>query len=169
MEQKSIKTNGHDSLEDKSPTLEALEKAFDRRVDYALGQAVRFLDKLSSYARLAGYDADLAVNGKNVVTRTNSAVSACEHLQKLEQETKHWFEVLQTMKKGKDVHIRENCKHNKLEIVAGSEYEFGQYIINESSHKFCKENTEGKDYIEKVTNGDPDPQLDFDEGNDVRN
>ena len=151
MEQKSIKTNGHDSLEDKSPTLEALKDGFDRRVDDALGQAVRFLDKLSSYARLAGYDANLAVNGKNVVTRTNSAVSAHEHLQKLEQETEHWFEVLQTMKQGKDVHIQENCKHNKLEIVAGSEYEFGQYLINQSDEKFCKENTEGKDYIEKVT------------------
>ena len=120
MEQKSIKTNGHDSLEDKSPTLEALKDGFDRRVDDALGQAVRFLDKLSSYARLAGYDANLAVNGKNVVTRTNSAVSVNKHLQKLEQETKHWFEVLQTMKQGKDVHIEQHCKGSKLEIVAGS-------------------------------------------------
>ena len=96
MERKSIKTNGHDSLEDKSPTIEALKDGFDRRVDDALGQAVRFLDKLSSYARLAAYDANLAVNGKNVVKRTNSAVSANKHLQKLEQETADWFEVLQT-------------------------------------------------------------------------
>ena len=125
------------------------------RYEGMLEQAVKFLDKLSGYARLAGYDANLAVNGKNVVKRTNSAISANKHLQKLEKETAHWFEVLQTMKQGKDVHIEQNCKGSKLEIVAGTEYEFGQYIIDQSDGKFCKENTSGKAYIEKVTKDEP--------------
>ena len=124
--------------------------AYENRYEGMLEQAVRFLDKLCCYARLAGNDVEQAINGKNVVVRTNSAVSANGHLQELEKETAHWFEVLQTMKAGKDVHIEQNCKGSKLEIVAGPEYEIGQYIINQSSHKFCKENTEGKDYIQKV-------------------
>ena len=124
------------------------------RYESALDQAVKFLDKLSSYARLAGNEVEQVINGKNVVVRTNSAVSANEHLQKLENETAHWVEVLQTMKQGKDVHIEQNCKGSKLEIVAGSEYEFGQYLIDQSDSKFCKDNVSGKEYIEAATGED---------------
>ena len=56
------------------------------------------------------------------------------------------------MKEVKDIHIVENCKSEKLDIVAGTEYEFGQYLVNQSSDKFCKENTEGKAYIERAQN-----------------
>ena len=69
------------------------------------------------------------------------------------------------MKKGKDVHIKENCKHEKLEIVGNCDYtEFGQYLINKSDAKWCEQNPDlsyagkrgnlsGKAYIEKVTRG----------------
>ena len=135
--------------------------AHEGRYEGMLQQAVNFLDKLSWYARQALNDVEQAVNGKNVVVRTNSAVSANEHLQNLEKETEHWFAVLQTMKDGKDVHIQENCKGSKLEIVAGAEYEFGQYIIDQSDGKYCEQNPDlssgyprgnisGKAYMEKV-------------------
>jgi hypothetical protein len=82
-------------------------------------------------------------------------------LTKLCKETKDWHAVIETMEQGKDVHIQENCKGSKLEIVGGAEYEFGQYIIDQSDGKFCEQNPDlssgyprgnisGKKYMEKV-------------------
>ncbi len=116
-----------------------------------LEQAVRFLDRLSSLVILAETNLRTkAINGRNVVVRANGLQEVSVDMQKLVKETKDWHAVIETMKQGKDVHIQQNCKHNKLEIVAGSAHEFGQYIINQSSPKFCEKNTEGKDYMEKV-------------------
>jgi|TARA_B100000315_G_C14497015_1_gene550517 hypothetical protein len=121
------------------------------RYEGMLEQAVRFLDRLSNLVILAETNLRTkAINGRNVVVRANGLQEVSVDMQKLVKETKDWHAVIETMKQGKDVHIKENCKHNKLEIVAGSAHEFGQYIINQSSPKFCEKNTEGKDYMEKV-------------------
>jgi len=121
------------------------------RYEGMLEQAVRFLDRLSNLVILAETNLRTkAINGRNVVVRANGLQEVSVDMQKLVKETKDWHAVIETMKQGKDVHIQENCKHNKLEIVAGSAHEFGQYIINQSSPKFCEKNTEGKDYMEKV-------------------
>jgi|TARA_B100001079_G_C16388373_1_gene505569 uncharacterized protein (DUF2344 family) len=121
------------------------------RYEGMLEQAVRFLDRLSNLVILAETNLRTkAINGRNVVVRANGLQEVSVDMQKLVKETKDWHVVIETMKQGKDVHIKENCKHNKLEIVAGSAHEFGQYIINQSSPKFCEKNTEGKDYMEKV-------------------
>tara|TARA_Y100000294_G_scaffold44550_1_gene41067 strand:+ start:50 stop:466 length:417 start_codon:yes stop_codon:yes gene_type:complete len=121
------------------------------RYEGMLEQAVRFLDRLNNLVILAETNLRTkAINGRNVVVRANGLQEVSVDMQKLVKETKDWHVVIETMKQGKDVHIKENCKHNKLEIVAGSAHEFGQYIINQSSPKFCEKNTEGKDYMEKV-------------------
>ena len=121
------------------------------RYEGMLEQAVRFLDRLSNLVILAETNLRTkAINGRNVVVRANGLQEVSVDMQKLVKETKDWHVVIETMKQGKDVHIQENCKHNKLEIVAGSAHEFGQYIINQSSPKFCEKNTEGKAYMEKV-------------------
>jgi len=121
------------------------------RYEGMLEQAVRFLDRLSNLVILAETNLRTkAINGRNVVVRANGLQEVSVDMQKLVKETKDWHAVIETMKQGKDVHIQQNCKHNKLEIVAGSAHEFGQYIINQSSPKFCEKNTEGKDYMEKV-------------------
>ena len=121
------------------------------RYEGMLEQAVRFLDRLSNLVILAETNLRTkAINGRNVVVRANGLQEVSVDMQKLVKETKDWHVVIETMKQGKDVHIKENCKHNKLEIVAGSAHEFGQYIINQSSPKFSEKNTEGKDYMEKV-------------------
>jgi len=123
----------------------------ENRYEGMLEQAVRFLDRLSNLVILAETNLRTkAINGRNVVVRANGLQEVSVDMQKLVKETKDWHVVIETMKQGKDVHIKENCKHNKLEIVAGSAHEFGQYIINQSSPKFCEKNTEGKDYMEKV-------------------
>ena len=113
--------------------------------------AVRFVDRLSRLVRDAEYCLNQAISGKNIVTRTNAVTKASAFIHRCTKETADWHSVIETMKQGKDVHLQENCKHEKLEIVGGSEHEFGQYLIDQSDRKFCEKNTEGKAYIEKVT------------------
>ena len=163
---------GDNSTQDAMPiadTSTGLIAQHEGRYDDMLQQAVRFLGKLCKLVRIANDQTHQSINGKNNVVRGICLRDVSATLAKLCKETKDWHAVIETMEHGKDVHIQENCKHNKLEIVAGSEYEFGQYIINQSSPKWCEKNTEGKDYIEKVTEADTDPQLDFDEGDDDSN
>ena len=124
--------------------------------------AVRFVSKLSALVRSAKDKMHYAINGKNTVERGISLRDVSEIVLKLVKETKDWHAVIENMKKGKDVHIEENCKHEKLEIVGGSEHEFGQYLIDQNDQKFCEQNPDlsyagkrgnlsGKAYIEKVT------------------
>ena len=130
------------------------------RYEGMLEQAVRFLDRLSNLVILAETNLRTkAINGRNVVVRARGLQEVSVDMQKLVKETKDWHAVIETMKQGKDVHIQQNCKHNKLEIVAGSAHEFGQYLINKSDGKFCEGypvsegvngNRAGKDYMEKV-------------------
>ena len=142
---------GHNSniLKDKSPTAEAIIV----RYEFMLDQAVRFLDRLSNIVISA--DTTLttkAINGKNNVVRHNGVRAASVDLQKLVKETKHWHTVIETMKQGKDVHSQHNggCKSSKLEIVGGEAYDFGQYLVN----KTLANNSDGKNYIKKVTSHD---------------
>jgi len=142
------------------------------RYESALDQAVRYLAKLSKLVRIAIKEADKAVSGKNVVVRTNSAAVTQKTLKELTTETEHWNHVIETMKSGKDVHVQENCKGSKLEIVAGSEYEFGQYLIDQSNGKFCEQypidvrgNRAGHKYINKVTDETTEPY----NANELRN
>ena len=145
MEDNSKKING---VGDNSASF---SEGLKERYEFMLDQGVRFLDRLSNLVISAETNLRTkAINGRNVVVRANGLQEVSVDMQKLVKETKDWHVVIETMKQGKDVHIKENCKHNKLEIVAGSAHEFGQYIINQSSPKFCEKNTEGKDYMEKV-------------------
>ena len=120
------------------------------RYEFMLDQAVRFVAKLSDLVISA--DTTLttkAINGKNNVVRYNGVRATSVDLQKLVKETKHWHTVIETMKQGKDVHSQHNggCKSSKLEIVGGEAYDFGQYLVD----KTLANNSDGKDYIEKVT------------------
>ena len=137
---------GHNSgaLQDKSPTVEALEAL------YIVQSAVRFIDKLSQYISKVRYHVKKGIEGKNSVERSINVRDADLAIHKLTNMTTDWQVVIDNMKLGKDVHIRENCKSEKLNIVAGQHYDFGQYLINVNSPKFCKENTEGKQFMQEV-------------------
>ena len=120
------------------------------RYEFMLDQAVRFVAKLSNLVISA--EAKLrtkAINGRNVVVRARGLDDASVDLKKLVNETKDWHVVIETMKQGKDVHSQHNggCKSSKLEIVGGEAYDFGQYLVD----KTLANNSDGKDYIEKVT------------------
>ena len=140
------KSIGHNSnaLQDKSPTVEALEAL------YIVKSAVGFIDKLTELVQRARYELSRAINGKNAVVRAVGVRDAEAYLQRLTNQTADWQVVIDNMKEGKDVHIQENCKSEKLNIVAGEHYDFGQYLINVNSPKFCKENTDGKQFMQEV-------------------
>ena len=131
----------------------SLIPAHEGRYEDMLQQAVKLLDRLSTLVRHAEYEVSRAINGKNAVVRAVGVRDTESYLRKLIKETEHWHAVIETMKEGKDVHIEQNCKGSKLEIVSGEAYEFGQYIIDQSNGKFCKKNTEGKQYLERIANG----------------
>ena len=115
-----------------------------------LQQAVRLLGRLNHYAITAGYAISKAINGKNSTVRAVGARDADLLLQKLKKESESWNTVIRNMEEGKDIHLVENCKSEKLDICGGSETEFGQYLVDKSSPKFSKENKDGRDYMRKV-------------------
>ena len=120
------------------------------RYEFMLDQAVRFVAKLSNLVISA--EAKLrtkAINGRNVVVRARGLDDASVDLKKLVNETKDWHVVIEAMKQGKDVHSQHNggSKSSKLEIVGCEAYDFGQYLVD----KTLANNSDGKDYIEKVT------------------
>ena len=118
-------------------------------------QAVRFVAKLSRLTREVNEKLTTAINGKNNVIRTNSVSDADKIIKELVAETNDWHEVIDAMKQGKDIHRVENCKSHKLEIVGNRGYnEFGQYLVDRSSPKFTELNSDGKNYIKKVTAND---------------
>ena len=143
------------------------------RYENALDQAVRFVARLSRLTRDVVRQADEAVSGRNKTVRDNSAVAVQKKVSQLITETEHWNNVIKTMQSGKDVHVQENCKGSTLEIVAGTEHEFGQYLIDQSDGKFCEQNPDrdaarasgmpfrgnvaGHKYIEKTTGEKTDP------------
>ncbi len=146
MEDNSKKTNGVGHNSDAPLFQEAVKE----RYEFMLDQAVRFVAKLSNLVISA--EAKLrtkAINGRNVVVRARGLDDASVDLKKLVNETKDWHTVIETMKQGKDVHSQHNggCKSSKLEIVGGEAYDFGQYLVD----KTLANNSDGKDYIEKVT------------------
>ena len=151
---------GDNSTQDAMPiadTSTGLIAEHEGRYDDMLQQAVRFLGKLSKLVRIANDQTNQSINGKNNVVRGICLRDVSTTLTELCKETKDWHAVIETMEKGKDVHIEQNCKGSKLEIVGGEAYEFGQYIIDQSDGKFCEDyprevrgNTAGKAYMEKV-------------------
>lgn len=132
-----------DTLQNKSPTVDALE-------NLVVKHAVRFIDRLTRLVGNAQYELSRAINGKNAVVRAVGVRDAESQLQKVIKQTADWQVVIDHMKQGKDVHIQENCKSEKLNIVGGEHYDFGQYLINANSPKWCKENTEGKQFMQEV-------------------
>ena len=115
-----------------------------------LQQAVKLLGRFNHYAAAAGYEISRAINGKNSTVRAVGARDAEIWLRKLKKESESWDTVIRNMEDGKDIHLQDNCKSEKLDIAGGFESEFGQYIINKSSPKFSKENKDGRDYMSKV-------------------
>ena len=70
-----------------------------------------------------------AVLGKNKTVRDNAAMNSVAQINIVLKELKPWNEVIEAKLNGADIHAAP-IKSSKLDIVAGSEHKFGQYIID---------------------------------------
>ena len=72
---------------------------------------------------------ELAFNGKNKTIRDNNAVNSLAQINGVLSKLKPWNEVIEAKENGEDIHSAP-IKSSKLDIVAGAENNFGQYIID---------------------------------------
>ena len=70
-----------------------------------------------------------ATHGKNKTVRDNAAVRAEADISKLVDDLTPWFQIIRAKEIGADIHSYP-YKSSKLDIVAGVETDFGQYIID---------------------------------------
>ena len=75
-----------------------------------------------------GY-ATQAYTGKNKTIRDNNALMSAAKVEETLKELAPWNAVIEAKENGVDIHAAP-IKTHKLEIVAGAEHKFGQYIID---------------------------------------
>ena len=75
-----------------------------------------------------GY-ATQAYTGKNKTIRDNNALMSAAKVEETLKELEPWKIVIKAKQEGVDVHSAP-IKTHKLDIVAGAEHKFGQYIID---------------------------------------
>ena len=75
-----------------------------------------------------GY-ATQAYTGKNKTIRDNNALMLAAKVEETLRELAPWNAVIEAKENGVDVHSAP-IKTHKLDIVAGAEQQFGQYIID---------------------------------------
>lgn len=92
-------------------------------------EAIKLVRKLHDALIVQKKYCELAFNGKNKTIRDNNAVNSLAQINGVLSELKPWNEVIEAKENGEDIHSAP-IKSSKLEIVAGSEHKFGQYIID---------------------------------------
>ena len=70
-----------------------------------------------------------AVLGKNKTVRDNAAVHSMTNISDILGELEPWNKVIEAKENGVDIHAAP-IKTHKLDIVAGAEHQFGQYIVD---------------------------------------
>jgi len=73
-----------------------------------------------------------AVLGRNKTIRDNAARYSMTNISDILGELEPWNEVIEAKENGVDIHSAP-IKSSKLEIVAGAEQDFGQYIIDKEN------------------------------------
>ena len=73
-----------------------------------------------------------SVNGKNKTIRDNNALKSVLQCWKMLKDLKPWYKVIEAKENGVDIHAAP-IKTHKLDIVAGAEHQFGQYIIDKEN------------------------------------
>jgi hypothetical protein len=78
---------------------------------------------------------ELSIYGKNKTIRDNNAVNSLTHLHnQVLNNLKSWNAVIEAKENGVDIHSIP-IKTHKLDIVAGAEHKFGQYIIDKEDYE----------------------------------
>ena len=91
--------------------------------------AIKLIDKIWFNCVLQKGRCEEAVLGKNKTVRDNAAMNSVAQINIVLKELKPWNEVIEAKLNGADIHAAP-IKSSKLDIVAGSEHKFGQYIID---------------------------------------
>ena len=94
--------------------------------------AIKLIDKIWFNCVLQKGRCEEAVLGKNKTVRDNASVNSLAQINKTLKLLEPWHEVIFAKEKGADIHAAP-IKTHKLEIVAGREHKFGQYIIDKES------------------------------------
>ena len=95
----------------------------------ATEEAIKFIKSIYENLIVQQKYSEKSVNGKNKTIRDNNALKSVLQSWKALKELKPWVEVIKAKENGVDIDSAP-IKSSKLEIVAGSNYKFGQYIID---------------------------------------
>lgn len=91
--------------------------------------AIKLIKTLANKLISCQFASMQAAHGKNKTIRDNAAGRAEADISKLVDDLQPWFIIIQAKKIGADIHSYP-YKSSKLDIVAGAETDFGQYIID---------------------------------------
>ena len=91
--------------------------------------AIKLIDNIRFHLVAQKGHCEEAVLGKNKTVRDNATVNSLAKINSILRLLKPWNEVIEAKLNGEDIHSAP-IKSSKLEIVAGSEHKFGQYIID---------------------------------------
>ena len=75
-----------------------------------------------------------AVLGKNKTARDNAAMNSIAQINGVLSDLEPWKKVIEAKENGVDIHAAP-IKTHKLDIVAGAEHQFGQYIIDKEDYE----------------------------------
>ena len=107
--------------------------------------AIKFIKRIYEDLIVQQKYSEKSVNGKNKTIRDNNALKSVLQCWKMLKDLKPWYKVIEAKENGVDIDS-DPIKSSKLEIVAGAEHKFGQYIINQSTiDKVDKEDEEDYD------------------------
>ena len=91
--------------------------------------AIKFIRNIYEGLIVQRNHAEKAVSGKNKTIRDNNALMSAAKVEETLKELAPWNAVIEAKENGVDIHAAP-IKTHKLEIVAGAEHKFGQYIID---------------------------------------
>ena len=92
-------------------------------------EAIKFIKSIYENLIVQQKYSEKSVNGKNKTIRDNNALKSVLQCWKMLKDLKPWYKVIEAKENGVDIDSAP-IKNSKLEIVAGSNYKFGQYIID---------------------------------------
>ena len=92
-------------------------------------EAIKLIDKTYDQLLLIKQYISKSILGKNNTVRKGNIFIARLYSSKAIADLKSWNAVIKAKNNGVDIHSAP-LKHHKLEIVGGSEYKFGQYIVD---------------------------------------
>jgi hypothetical protein len=96
--------------------------------------AIEFIERIYNALIAQQQFAEKAFAGRNKTIRDNNALMSAAKIGQTLKELEPWKIVIKAKQEGVDVHSAP-IKTHKLDIVAGAEHKFGQYIIDKEDYE----------------------------------